>query len=114
MISLRAALAVAKSKLRLVARTTPVPKAPVQLVVESPRFYSTTLPVYKKKDDDDEGDELDIFGDLTPEQAQKIVEEEVLKLQDLEDDKYLVKPEDWKPGMRKRKLVVGRDLEEFY
>lgn len=82
--------------------------------------YSTTPPCLKKNDDNDNSDNSLGSGiktlhadDLTDEQAAQIVDEELARMQEERDEKFAVPPEDWKPGMRKRKLVAGRHLEEF-
>ena len=77
-------------------------------------YYSSTPACWKKKDDDDDDEGIvTLHTDMTDEEAAQLIEAELQRMQQEEDDKYAVKPEDWKPGMRKRKLVVGRDLEEF-
>jgi large subunit ribosomal protein L3 len=78
------------------------------------RHYSTSAPCWKKKDDDDEDDLIEILNsDMSQEEARRIIDDELAKMQKEHDDKFLVRPEDWKPGMRKRRLVVGRNLQDF-
>ena len=81
------------------------------------RCYSNTPLRLKKDGDNKNNDSSDIqtlhAEGMTDEEAQKIVDEELARMQAEHDDKFAVRPEDWKPGMRKRKLVAGRDLEEF-
>ena len=83
------------------------------------RCYSSTPPSFKKKDDDDDElidlDDIEMMADdnMTKEEARKIIEEELALMKEEHDEKFAVSPEDWKPGMRKRKLVSGRNLEDF-
>jgi len=82
------------------------------------RYYSTTALLSEQKKDSDstttDGSGIStLHTDMSAEEAEKIIDQELKRMQEEDDDKYAVRPEDWKPGMRKRKLVVGRDLEEF-
>lgn len=83
------------------------------------RCYSSTIPLLKKKkkkDDDDDtlGKIISINADdMSQEEMQKTIQDEYEMMLAEERDKFLVQPEDWKPGMRKRKLVSGINLEEF-
>jgi len=83
--------------------------------------YSTTAPNLDKKTNDSNKDITGtgnsiqmLHGDeLTEDEANTIVDEELQRMQEERDEKFSVPPDEWKPGMRKRKLVVGRHLDEF-
>ncbi|CAB9506276.1 protein L3 [Seminavis robusta] len=79
------------------------------------RSYSTTFACLKKrKDDDDDDDEIITMNtEMSEEEARQLIDDELAKMEKEHADKFAVAPEDWKPGMRKRKLVVGRNLEDF-
>ena len=81
---------------------TKYPLAAVTNPPQSPQWYSSSTPVSKiiKMGD----------SDMSPEEMQKILDEEEAKLQAEKEAKTYP---DWKPGQRKRPLIKTYDLEEF-
>jgi len=95
--------------------------------------YSTTSFVLKRKKDEDEEETARYFEEefekmddiaminfgeddegnsknISVEEATKLIDEELAKIEAIEDAKFV---KNWKPGMRKRPLVVANTLEAF-
>lgn len=86
-----------------------------------PIWYHGTSVFYRRQDDDDDESERIIIpgqpniqtlhaDHLSPEEIEKILEEEEALLEQEEKDKFV---DNWKPGMRRRPLQTAFDLESF-
>ena len=86
----------------------------------APRWYYPTPTALQKDEDEDEENRIIIPGQadvqtlnaekFSPEEINRIIEEEDLKLKQKEDEKFV---KNWKPGLRKRPLKHSYDLKEF-
>jgi len=74
---------------------------PINSSAHQRRSYAATLPAHKIHS---------INSDLSDDEIQKIIDEE---LQKIEEEKIRKEYRDWKPGQRKRPLVMSYRLEDF-
>ena len=81
------------------------------LPLQQIRYYSPTGPLLKKTDDE-EGPTYQTINNtgLSDAEIEKIIEEEEIKMMEELKSRTV---DNWKPGMRKKPLVVSNTLEEF-
>eukprot|EP00545_Synedropsis_sp_CCMP1620_P009334 CAMPEP_0119015324 /NCGR_PEP_ID=MMETSP1176-20130426/10815_1 /TAXON_ID=265551 /ORGANISM="Synedropsis recta cf, Strain CCMP1620" /LENGTH=392 /DNA_ID=CAMNT_0006968611 /DNA_START=8 /DNA_END=1182 /DNA_ORIENTATION=+ len=106
----------------LFLRTAVLRSASRRLTVSPARvcYYSTSSIVFKKEDPDEEfrkefekiefDDIQTMNADFTPEEAMKMLEDEIALIEAEKEKKFLP---NWKPGQRKRPLVTANYLESF-